>query len=62
MLLPARIVVIRIVSRYFRDLASDNFPGAEDFGDAPGLGEAAARGEGRVAIEDFADGAEARFG
>ena len=36
-------------------------PGAEDFGDAPGLGDAAARFERRFGVKDFVDGADAAF-
>ena len=36
-------------------------PAAEDFGDAPGLGDAAAGCERRLGIEDFTDGADAGF-
>src|SRR5712692_10997574 len=35
---------------------------AQHFGDTPGLGDAAARGEGRLGIEDLADRADASFG
>lgn len=35
--------------------------GAEDFGDAPGLGGAAAWGEGWLGVKDFGDGADAGF-
>src|SRR5438105_2449075 len=34
-------------------------PAAQDLGHAPGLGHAAARGVGRLGVEDFADGADA---
>src|SRR5512141_2225443 len=36
-------------------------PAAEDFGYAPGLGDAASRGVGCFGVEDFADGADALF-
>ncbi len=35
---------------------------AQHFGDTPGLGDAAARGEGRLGIEDLADRADAGLG
>ena len=37
-------------------------PGAQPFGDRPGLGGAAARYERGITVEDFADGAQTRFG
>src|SRR5688572_5014595 len=36
-------------------------PAAQGFGDAPGLGDAAAGGVGLAGVEDFADGADARL-
>lgn len=33
-------------------------PGAEDFGDGPGLGDASLRGEGRLSIKDFSQGSQ----
>ena len=37
-------------------------PGMQEFGHAPGLGDAATGGEGGIAIEDFADAANAVIG
>ena len=38
--------------------ALDQAPGPQDLGDAPGLGDAAARGMGRLGLEDLAHRAE----
>src|SRR6266478_2800013 len=37
----------------------DFLPSAQDFGDRPGLSDAATRGEGGIAIEDFTQSAKA---
>lgn len=36
-----------------------DMPGAEDFGDGPGLGDAPLRGERRLSIKDFSQGTQA---
>src|SRR6185437_13722247 len=41
------------------DLPRRLHPAPQGFGDAPGLGDAAARGVGRLGVEDFADGTDA---
>ena len=43
-------------------MLSDQVPGVQEFGDAPGLGCAAARGERWIPVKDFADAANAVIG